>query len=437
MKESKRRMNKMFLLLFLIVFSASLLIACSPNSKNNQGGDNEDKSSSKAEIVNLEFAVKETGLTLEAYQSIVDKFNAENENIHIDIVSYGKDYGSLLKAKMASNDLPDLWTTHGWAVFLYGEYLLPLNEQTWTGDLIPEIKPTMTDLNGNIVALPLDIDISGMIYNKTILDELSIEIPTNQDEFITACEKIKKAGYTPVHIAGKNASDVAGLVSRVSLSTLTTSNTQNYANQLYNATFDWSNYNQVSDFLLSLVNNGYTNVDYLTADKSGTYNGLAQDKVAFAFQSNATLAEVVKINPNTKVAMMKIPGYTVGDKPFLISGERDAVGIWKDTKHKEEALEFLNYLAKPENVLAVSEAYALPPSMIGIESNVESINNLLKELDGTQVTNHFDREYLPNGMWSTLKAFGPAVLSGEVTPDEGSNWMEEEYNRLRKINNNR
>ncbi|GAA0180917.1 ABC transporter substrate-binding protein [Clostridium sediminicola] len=431
-KECTKKMKKVFLLLFVSVISLSVLIACSTDGKTNEQVND---SKSKSEIINLEFAVKETGSTLEAYETIVSKFNSENDDVNIEVVSYGKDYGSLLKAKMASNDLPDLWTTHGWAVFLYGEYLLPLNEQPWTDDLIPEIKPTMTDLDGNIVALPLDIDISGMIYNKTILNELSIEIPKNQEEFIAACAKIKEAGYTPVHIAGKDASDVAGLVSRVSLSTLTTSKTNNYADQLYDGTFDWSNYNKVSDFILSLVKNGYTNVDYLTADKSGTFNGFAQNKVAFAFQSNGTLAEVSKINPNADVAMMKIPGYTSGDEPFLISGERDAVGVWKDTEYKEEALKFLKYLAKPENVLAVSEAYSLPPSMKGVKSDVESINNLLNQLEGTKVTNHFDREYLPNGMWSTLKAFGPGVLSDELTPEEGSELMEKEYNRLREVNN--
>ena len=105
-------------------------------------------------VVTLEFAIKETGSTLEAYEAIVDSFNSSRDDVQVEIVSYGKDYQSLMKTKMAANDLPDLFTTHGWAVALYGDYLEPLNDRSWTEHLIPEIKSTVTDYDGNIVALP-------------------------------------------------------------------------------------------------------------------------------------------------------------------------------------------------------------------------------------------------------------------------------------------
>jgi len=381
---------------------------------------------------NLEFAIKETGSTLTAYQSIVEKFNLANPNIHIEIVSYGKDYESLMKTKMASSDLPDLWTTHGWAVFLYGKYLLPINDLEASTLLLDEIKSTVTDLQGNIVAFPMDIDISGMIYNEKVLNAVGVEEPKNLPDFLAACEKILNAGYTPIHVAGKDASDVAGLVGRLSLSILTTSKTHNFAKNLYDGSFDWSNYDEVGNFLLSLAEKGYLNVDYLTADKSGTYKGLAQDKVAFAFQSNQTLAEVKKLNPDSSVKMMRIPGYSLGDNPFLISGERDAVGIWKDSKHKSAAQTFVNYLANAENVLTIAEAYNLPPSTKNAATSNKDLAALKEELVGVTVTNHFDREYLPNGMWNTLKVYSSSILSKESDVAEGSMMMEKDYSRLKK-----
>ena len=334
---------------------------------------------------------------------------------------------------MAANDLPDLFTTHGWAVALYGDYLQPLNDRAWTEHLIPEIKSTVTDYDGNIVALPMDIDITGLICNDDVLAASGIESrPVTLDEFLEDCEKIKEAGYTPIHIAGKDSSDVAGLFSRISLSILTMSKTQNYAEDLLDGTFDWTKYDEVGSFVLNLVNKGYTNVDYLTADKSGTYRGLAQNKVAFAFQSNLTIAEVKKLNPDANVSMMEIPGYTEGDDSFLISGERDAVGVWKDSEHLDAALEFIDYLAKPENVLLVAEAYSLPPSMDNAEVTDPGILAILDQIIGTTVTNHFDRQYLPDGMWNTLKVYSTSVLSGESTVSEGSELMAQDYTRLKK-----
>ena len=183
--------------------------------------------------------------------------------------------------------------------------------------------------------------------------------------------------------------------------------------------------------MLSLVENGYTNVDYLTADKSGTYRGLAQNKVAFAFQSNLTMAEVKKLNPDANVSMMEIPGYSADDSSFLISGERDAVGVWKDSENLEAALVFIDYLAQPENVLHVAEAYSLPPSMDNAEVTDPGILSILGQIDGSTVTNHFDRQYLPDGMWNTLKVYSTSVLSGESTVSEGSELMRTEYERLK------
>ena len=384
-------------------------------------------------VVTLEFAIKETGSTLEAYEAIVDSFNSSRDDVQVEIVSYGKDYQSLMKTKMAANDLPDLFTTHGWAVALYGDYLEPLNDRSWTEHLIPEIKSTVTDYDGNIVALPMDIDITGLICNDDVLAASGIKSrPVTLDEFLEDCEKIKEAGYTPIHIAGKDSSDVAGLFSRISLSILTMSKTQNYAEELLDGTFDWTKYDEVGQFVLNLVDKGYTNVDYLTADKSGTYRGLAQNKVAFAFQSNLTIAEVKKLNPDANVSMMEIPGYTEGDDSFLISGERDAVGVWKDSAHLDAALEFIDYLAKPENVLLVAEAYSLPPSMDNAEVTDPGILAILDQIIGTTVTNHFDRQYLPDGMWNTLKVYSTSVLSGESTVSEGSELMAQDYARLKK-----
>ena len=392
------------------------------------GGSSEDRN-----VSTLEFAIKETGSTLEAYEAIVDAFNESHPEINVEIVSYGKDYQALMKTKMAANDLPDLFTTHGWAVALYGDYLYPLNDRSWTEHLLPEIRSTVTDYDGHVVALPMDIDITGLICNDDVLAASGVGArPENLPEFLEACEKIKAAGYTPIHIAGKDSSDVAGLFSRLSLSILTMSEKQNYAKELLDGTFDWTKYDEIGSFVLSLVENGYTNVDYLTADKSGTYRGLAQNKVAFAFQSNLTMAEVRKLNPEANVSMMEIPGYSEDDSSFLISGERDAVGVWKDSKNLDAALVFIDYLAEPENVLLIAEAYSLPPSMDNAEVTDPGILAILDQIDGSTVTNHFDRQYLPDGMWNTLKVYSTSVLSGESTVSEGSELMRNDYVRLKK-----
>ena len=42
-------------------------------------------------------------------QNVIDKFIEENPGVSVEYVSYGKDYENLMKAKMAANDLPDIF----------------------------------------------------------------------------------------------------------------------------------------------------------------------------------------------------------------------------------------------------------------------------------------------------------------------------------------
>lgn len=52
--------------------------------------------------------------------------------------------------------------------------------------------------DGDLYGLPLAAVSHGFLYNKTVFDQLGLEIPDTVDEFFQLCEKIKEAGYTPI-----------------------------------------------------------------------------------------------------------------------------------------------------------------------------------------------------------------------------------------------
>lgn len=430
-------------LVMIMALLIGILAACSQTKENAAGsqtpdsntpsaqasGSAETQSPAKKEKVTLEFFSNTSGGTLEAYQRIVDKFNQENPDIFVELTPQSKDYEALMNAKMATNDLPDLWNTHGWSVHKYSEYLRPLNDQPWASKLVNEIKPIVTDSAGNVYVLPFDVDISGMLYNVKILQELNITVPETWEQFLAACEVIKNAGYTPIAIGGKDTGDVAGFLGRVAPSFLTQDASVEYKDELKDGSFDWSHFDEVSKFILQLRDKGYYNVDYLTADKQAVFKGFAENKVAFAFQANNSIFEVLKLNPDAQISMMRIP--VNNGSPFLISGERDAIGIWKDTEHEEEALKFLTYMSQPENVSQIAEAYSIPAALTDVQVNLGDLEEVFSKFSDVPVTNNFDREYLPNGMWNTLKVVGPGLLSGELNVENASRAMKTDYDRLR------
>jgi len=385
-----------------------------------------------SEPVTLEYATNASGGTLNAIKAIAASFNAANgQNITVEVADLGKDFNTQMTARMANNDLPDLFSTGGWAVRRFGEYELPLNDRPWAAQLKNEIKSVVTDTAGNIVALPMDIDISGMVYNNALLQQLGIAVPETWEQFLAACEAIKKAGKTPVGIAGKDSGDVAGLIGRVALSLLIQS--ANSEKEAFKAgSFDWNKYAAVTDFVANLKSKGYLNADYLTADKPAVYAEFAKDNVAFAFQSNQTIAEVKKLNPNSDMSMMRIPVSDTTTQPFLISGERDSIGIWKDTKHPEAARAFVDYMARSENVKAIAETYSIPTALNGSEADLGDLQAAFNKFQDASVSNHFDREYLPNGMYSVIGTTSQGFLSDTMDAAAVIKTMSDEFARLTK-----
>ncbi|UUZ83428.1 hypothetical protein LJK88_05975 [Paenibacillus sp. P26] len=45
---------------------------------------------------------------------------------------------------------------------------------------------------------------------------------------------------------------------------------------------------------------------------------------------------------------------------------------------------------------------------------------------------YFDRVYLPNGMWDVLCKTGTELLAGRITPQQYSDTMKREFERLSK-----
>jgi raffinose/stachyose/melibiose transport system substrate-binding protein len=203
-----------------------------------------------------------------------------------------------------------------------------------------------------------------------------------------------------------------------------------YGDELQGGSFDWTQFDQVTNFMLELRDKGYYNVDYVTADKNATHTEMAADKAVFTFQSNQSITEIQKLNPESKVNMMRLPVRSESDDPFLISGERDAIGIWKDTAHEKEALKFLEFMAQPEHVAAVAASYSIPAAFDGVEVELGPLNEVFMQYEGAAITNHFDRKYLPNGMWNTLKSVGTGMLS-DMSASEVSEMMKQNYERLR------
>ena len=117
---------------------------------------------------------------------------------------------------------------------------------------------------------------------------------------------------------------------------------------------------------------------------------------------------------------------------MLHERERAAVGVWKGSKNKAAALEFVKFLAQPENIKIIASAGGNPAGLTVTTSDTGALAPYYAKYANTKTYPVFDRAYLPSGMWDTLCTVGAGVMAGSMSIDEGVNKTVAEYTRLFK-----
>lgn len=368
-------------------------------------------------------------------EEITENFMKEYPNIEVDFQSVGKDYESMMKVKMASNDLPDVFATHGWAVLRYNDYLLDLSNEDWAPRVKSSIRDVVTDDTGKLCVLPMDVDITGMTYNKGMFEEYGLEVPRTFAELLDVCEQIvvkSKGTVAPLHYGGGDSWPLGGYYDFFSTSYYVSDPDHDYREQLIDGTFDWTLYDLISENLLLLRDKGYLNKDILTAKYTDSVQALATGKAAIGACYGAyIITEIKKITPDFEAGMMPIPAYYPNDTPTFVGGERTTWGIWKDSENVEAAKLYVAYCARPENLKKIAEANGIPAGLTGVEPSLGDLEDDYKEYEDIRVFPYFDRDFLPNGMWDVMCKNGQDLLAGAITPRQYSLNMEKEYNRLR------
>ena len=383
----------------------------------------------------LEIVTNANEETYNAVNEVLQQFMAENPGVTIDYTTQGSDYEQLMKARMASNDLPDIFTTHGWSVVRYSEYLRPLNDQPWYGSIEEAFMDNIVNDQGEIFVLPINMDIGGLLYNETLLKELGVEIPKTWDELMEICEKGKEKGYTGVFIAGKDTRQPASLLDIAAQTFICARDDVNYTQELLDGTFDWNNWAPLSQFLLDLKTKGYLNTDCVTCDPVDVAPRLSENNVLFVITSTMDLIrQTEELNPEAKYGLAPIPSLGEGYENVFAGGEREAYGIWKDTPNMDICLAVIDYLSQPENVKKICEASGKRSAIQGVEPDLGSVGEDYQTYAETKICPTFDRVYLPSGMWSTMRTIGSSLIGEEMTVDESCKTMETDYNTLREQN---
>lgn len=201
MKKSIR-----FLTMILVASLLLVLAAC--------GGDDKEKDSSgsKDDKVTIKYwSMWNTGEPQqEVIQGIIDAYEAENENVTIDVQWMGRQVLSDVRNASLGNDGPDLTDQSGAEVMgtlLKNDLAEPLNdvltmeipgEEGELKDIFIDETLSFYQQDDNTYLIPYEIITSGFHFDKKLFEEHGIEVPTTWDEFVAVGKDFKEAGIAPL-----------------------------------------------------------------------------------------------------------------------------------------------------------------------------------------------------------------------------------------------
>jgi glucose/mannose transport system substrate-binding protein len=121
----------------------------------------------------------------------------------------GESAMTVLKSRVVSGNPPTAAQIKGPAIQEWGDEGVMANldsvakAEQWD-QLIPQVISDVMKYNGSYVAVPVNVHrVNWMWANPEVLKKAGVELPTTWDEFFSAAEKIKTAGFIPVAHGGQ------------------------------------------------------------------------------------------------------------------------------------------------------------------------------------------------------------------------------------------
>lgn len=389
-------------------------------------------SSSSGGTKTLEFmTMQSTGTPqLKVIQKLTKKFEKANPNITIKANPGTNNNQNDIRVRLAGHNPPDIWATHGWSRDRYGNFLEPMQNRPWAKRLKPLGNEVYKTSDGKFYALPADIQVSGIMYNDTVMKKVGIDTKSidSWDVFMDACEKLKTAGMTPIVSTPKDMGAVGDIADYI----LPGMYTDAQLKELKGGKFDPSIYQKYAEMVSHWTKSGYFNVDYTSATPDDIARLMASDKAGFYFRSNGNAQLIESYNPDVKLGMMPIPSAT--GKPYFSTGEDMLTfGVSKTSRNKEAALKFIDFLAEPENLQQLVNVSMNNSALAGVKSALgqfqTSYDYWMKDKK-TATVPFFDRKYLP-GMYSTMSKSTDGIITGQLTPRDAADQAKTAFENLK------
>ncbi|ADK79204.1 ABC transporter substrate-binding protein [Sediminispirochaeta smaragdinae] len=291
----------------------------------------------------------------EGTKEIIAAYEETHPNIKITTIFNSKDYATQFQSMMATDTLPDIVMVDQERLkeFVAADMLLDLSDRPVASRLFDVAKePNMID--GRLYSVPFHLQGYGMLYNPKLLAQAHInKVPSTLSELKAAVDKLNAAGITPF-TSMFNETWAADQYLLFGISPILNQDPSLVAG-LYNGTVKFSDakFSEVFNYIDILKDNVPENPFSYSFGEGASYFG--QGKAALAIHGDWILRTALAVDPNLDVHLAALPYSNVKENNKIVVGVANGLGIIKNSKHLQEAIDFFDYYSTLESAQILSK----------------------------------------------------------------------------------
>jgi multiple sugar transport system substrate-binding protein len=370
----------------------------------------------------------------------------EDQNPNIDVEAVLQETDSLYPAFRAAAEAgegPDIQFFFGGVFTLEDAWLgnlTPISDY-WTEEElanIPAGQRSETFWDGKQWGLPFYQIGTFWAYNKTMFADAGLDPdnpPATWDEWMSTCDALREAGYTPIgtgfkdgwlggwmvsYLGQQNFSSVEDLMRAVR-------GEASLTDPMYAEWWErWAEMNE----------RGCFNEDIMSLD---LYQGQAlfeNEQAAMTNHVEPYIAQLERSMGEDVVGIMRTPVYGSGEFATAIGVPTQTLAITSFSQHKEEAADFLRFLHTDETMqLMYERAGAVTPD-IRFQTEWLNTNADRQILEWMQEYPLFWYQYYYPPVWESegAIALGQLLVAGDITPEEAAQRWQEVADKWRTEN---
>ncbi|HER2177856.1 TPA: extracellular solute-binding protein, partial [Streptococcus pyogenes] len=369
------RKKPIAMLLTLTLILAVFLSGCSNSGSDGEGEASGSGSDGKVTLKFMHlWPAGSSAQQNKLVNEIIKQYQTEHPNVTIkQEVLENEQYKNKLKILSASNELPDVGVT--WAAgflepYVKGNLFAPLDDLL-SGSLEGKFIAGTTEayaVDGKTYALPIELNISPIYYNKDIFAKYNLQPPATYDEFLNVVKTLTDNGVVPIALGNKDR--WTGSLWYMYL-----------ANRLGGDALEKA-INGTGKFddpaLIQAAAEVQKMVDMNAFNKG--YNGLSNDEGKSEFMNEKAAMYLMgtwelpnyTTNPDVpqefkdKIGFFKFPTMD-GDKSDInswVGGPGVGLFVAQNSKVKDEAQKFVQYFVEKWGESSVTEAGVIPATKV-------------------------------------------------------------------------